>query len=156
MFILGPSHHAHLSKCSISGFDSLVTPLGNLQIDKTIREELLQTGVFDTIPSEVDEEEHSIEMHLSFLYKAMEGRSHFTVIPIMVDSLDPGQLCSTSDLLAKYIDEGGNLFIISSDFCHWGKRFGYRPYDASKVITYYISYIYNILSIYAILSYSSI
>jgi len=24
-----------------------------------------------------------------------------------------------------------NLFVISSDFCHWGKRFSFTPYDQS-------------------------
>ena len=141
MFILGPSHHAHLRKCSLSGFDSLITPLGNLKIDDTIRDELLQTDLFDITPSAVDEDEHSIEMHLSFLFKAMEESAHYTVIPIMVDALTPSQLESTSTVLAKYVDEPGNIFILSSDFCHWGKRFQYQPYDASKV---YIDYSYMI------------
>lgn len=26
-------------------------------------------------------------------------------------------------LLAPYFDSPENLFVISSDFCHWGKRF---------------------------------
>jgi len=32
-------------------------------------------------------------------------------------------------LLQKYLDDPSNFFVISSDFCHWGKRFDYTYYD---------------------------
>ena len=37
------------------------------------------------------------------------------------------------ELLARYLDDPGNLFVISSDFCHWGSRFTYQFYDANQV-----------------------
>ena len=37
------------------------------------------------------------------------------------------------EVLGKYLDQANTLFIISSDFCHWGSRFGYNPYDPQKV-----------------------
>lgn len=36
-------------------------------------------------------------------------------------------------LLAPYLDDPSNLFVISSDFCHWGSRFSYTFYDQSQV-----------------------
>lgn len=33
-------------------------------------------------------------------------------------------------LLGPYLDDPNNLFVISSDFCHWGSRFRYTPYDS--------------------------
>lgn len=36
-------------------------------------------------------------------------------------------------LLSPYLEDPSNLFIISSDFCHWGRRFSYTFYDNSKV-----------------------
>jgi MEMO1 family protein len=35
-------------------------------------------------------------------------------------------------LLAPYLDDPANLFIISTDFCHWGRRFSYTYYDETK------------------------
>ena len=32
-------------------------------------------------------------------------------------------------LLADYMDEPSNLFVFSSDFCHWGRRFDYMHHD---------------------------
>jgi AmmeMemoRadiSam system protein B len=31
--------------------------------------------------------------------------------------------------LAKYLDDPSIFFAISSDFCHWGSRFDYTPYN---------------------------
>ena len=36
-------------------------------------------------------------------------------------------------ILGPYLDDPANLFVISSDFCHWGKRFQFTFYDKSKV-----------------------
>lgn len=35
--------------------------------------------------------------------------------------------------LGQYLDDPSNLFIVSSDFCHWGSRFSFTYYDSSKV-----------------------
>ena len=32
-------------------------------------------------------------------------------------------------ILAPYFADPKNFFVISSDFCHWGRRFRYQPYD---------------------------
>jgi predicted class III extradiol MEMO1 family dioxygenase len=37
-------------------------------------------------------------------------------------------------LLAPFLDQQENLFVISSDFCHWGSRFNFTFYDESQVI----------------------
>ena len=34
-------------------------------------------------------------------------------------------------VFAPYLDDPFNFFVISSDFCHWGARFRFQPYDAS-------------------------
>ena len=33
--------------------------------------------------------------------------------------------------MSKYFSDPENFFVISSDFCHWGERFGYTYYDDS-------------------------
>jgi AmmeMemoRadiSam system protein B len=35
-------------------------------------------------------------------------------------------------IFAPYLDDPSNVFVISSDFCHWGERFDYTPYDKKK------------------------
>ena len=36
-------------------------------------------------------------------------------------------------LLAPYLEDPANLVIVSSDFCHWGRRFGYTYHDPKQV-----------------------
>jgi AmmeMemoRadiSam system protein B len=115
VFILGPSHHAHLSKCSISPFDTLETPLGELLVDSTVRSELLATNCFTLAAPDIDTEEHSIEMHLPFLAQAMAGVApgSFTVIPIIIDGFPPAELTRAAQELCKYTEDPGTLFIVS-------------------------------------------
>lgn len=47
----------------------------------------------------------------------------------MVGSLSKKMEEHYGALLAKYLDDPVNFFVISSDFCHWGKRFDYTYYD---------------------------
>lgn len=94
VFILGPSHHVYLDGCALPSAVEYETPLGNLQIDtdsewrngsfrefwiitdavmpKTAVEELKKTGLFEAMSNSVDEDEHSIEMHLPYTYKIFE------------------------------------------------------------------------------------
>ena len=40
----------------------------------------------------------------------------------MVGSISTEKEAYYGKLLAKYFDDENTVFIISSDFCHWGKR----------------------------------
>ncbi|KAF7994169.1 hypothetical protein HCN44_011438 [Aphidius gifuensis] len=132
IFILGPSHHVRLSGCALSTATTYRTPLYDLNIDQTIYQELEKTGQFDWMDMRTDENEHSIEMHLPYIAKVMENfKDEFTIIPILVGSLTPEKEAMYGQLLAPYLIDPQNLFIISSDFCHWGSRFRYTYYDRS-------------------------
>lgn len=58
-------------------------------------------------------------------------RDQFTIVPILVGSIPPDVEAIYGKLLAPYLADPQNLFVISSDFCHWGKRFSYTYYDES-------------------------
>ncbi|XP_025105159.1 protein MEMO1-like isoform X3 [Pomacea canaliculata] len=132
VFILGPSHHVRMSGCALSGTEVYQTPLYDLTIDKEIYEKLYATGAFDTMSLGTDEAEHSIEMHLPYIAKVMESRrNQFTIIPILVGSLSPEKEQQYGAILSSYLADPENLFVVSSDFCHWGKRFNYTFYDKS-------------------------
>ena len=71
IFLLGPSHHFYLTQCALSQCDEYETPLGNLRIDEETVSQLQQTGKFDRMSLGVDEDEHSLEMHLPYIYKLL-------------------------------------------------------------------------------------
>ncbi|KAJ8045147.1 Protein MEMO1 [Holothuria leucospilota] len=132
VFILGPSHHAYLPGCAVTNCTKYQTPLYDLEVDLKINQELLSTGAFDQMTQRVDEEEHSIEMHLPYIAKVMESkRGKFKIIPVLVGALKADKEEKYGRLFSKYLADPSNLFVISSDFCHWGRRFNYQYYDRS-------------------------
>uniref|UniRef100_A0A0N5AU17 Protein MEMO1 n=1 Tax=Syphacia muris TaxID=451379 RepID=A0A0N5AU17_9BILA len=132
VFILGPSHVVCLNCCSLSTCSRYRTPFGDLIIDQEINNELLRSGKFDLMDPESEEAEHSLEMQLPFLYKVMEKKvpgTGYKIVPILVGSLSKKQQDDYGQILSRYIVDPKVLFVISSDFCHWGNRFGFSPYN---------------------------
>jgi AmmeMemoRadiSam system protein B len=84
--------------------------------------------MFEEMTLHTDEDEHSIEMHLPYIAKVMENHQ-FSIVPVLVGSLSSEKEAAYGKLFSKYLADSENLFIISSDFCHWGARFSYQYYD---------------------------
>jgi MEMO1 family protein len=126
---------------------------------QTLRSHPDATGApFETLSVSDDEDEHSIEMQLPFIKHVMDtkapGRA-WSLVPILgarslcsPTILAPpwstdyvlirpvghiGMASETSEamgkLLAPLLQDPTNFIIISSDFCHWGKRFSYTYQD---------------------------
>ena len=88
----------------------------------SVYRELQATGLFDQMSQSVDEEEHSIEMHLPYVAKVMESRrGQFTIVPVLVGALKEEREVEYGKIFSKYLADPSNLFVISSDFCHWGE-----------------------------------
>jgi len=133
VFILGPAHHVHLSGCALSPAETYKTPLYDLTIDADVYRELYSTGLFQEMTLSTDEDEHSVEMQLSYIAKVMESRrGQFKIVPMMVGSLTLEREQAYGKALARYLADPDNLFVISSDFCHWGQRFKYTHYESSS------------------------
>ena len=48
-------------------------------------------------------------------------RDHFTIVPVLVGALKQDSEKLYGEIFSRYLMDPANLFIISSDFCHWGK-----------------------------------
>jgi AmmeMemoRadiSam system protein B len=69
-------------------------------------------------------------MQLPFIAHIL--KQHAQVVPILIGQINQHDIKRYAEIFAQFIDREENFFVISSDFCHWGKRFGYTPYDESK------------------------
>lgn len=140
IFILGPSHHVYFrNQIFLSQFESLATPLGNLDVDKAFCEKLLkdQDGhFFVNMDHDTDMGEHSLEMQYPMLIQTLLWRNiplnQVKVVPMLVSHNSTELDLAVGHVLSKYLDDPTNLFIISSDFCHWGRRFAYTGYVGSE------------------------
>jgi len=126
VFLLGPSHHAYFDSCGLSEARIFQTPLGDITIDTETMNDLFATGNFINLSREVDEKEHSLELHLPYIFKCLKD---IKLVPIMVGSLSKPNQLTFGKILSPYLDDPHTLFVISSDFCHWGERFSYTRYD---------------------------
>lgn len=133
IFLLGPSHRRYLSGCALSTHSRYATPLGHLKLDREIIKELQATKKFIAWDKESEELEHSLEMHLPYIYKMISKQfksesEHPTLIPILVGGTSAASERLYGQILAPYLAKPTSVFIVSSDFCHWGLRFEYTRY----------------------------
>ena len=127
--ILGPSHHEYFNGCGLTKFESYSTPFGDVKVDNNYINKLLKIkGLFFKLSETVDLNEHSIEMEIPFL-KYIFDKKEFNIIPIVVGDNDLKTNIEIAKSLYELYLDPKTLFVISSDFCHWGKNFGYTHHD---------------------------
>nr|CDJ96150.1 unnamed protein product [Haemonchus contortus] len=137
VFVLGPSHVVCLNGCALTTCSKYRTPIGDLHIDMEVNDELRATRQFDLMDRSDEEAEHSIEMQMPFIAKVMEGNPNVTIIPVLVGSLTPPKQQAYGKIFANYLENPRNLFVISSDFCHWGNRFHFAPHNPNSGLAIY-------------------
>ncbi|KAK0757681.1 hypothetical protein N5P37_009695 [Trichoderma harzianum] len=133
VFIFGPSHTLGFSGCAVTTFAKYATPFGDFVVDRDIIERLKEAGEMHDMRVRNDVAEHSLEMHLPYLYKrcqqTFKSPEEFPkVVPVIVGSTSRADEKDTGRVLLSYLKDEENAFIISSDFCHWGTRFDYAVY----------------------------
>lgn len=133
VIILGPSHFQILSNtCGVSQFSSVGTPLGNIQLDNKAASFLTdkKANAFVPISSEDDLMEHSLEMQFPFIYKLFSECLE-SIFPLKIGHFTNNEIRKdAAESLINYFPSLATdevLFVISSDFCHYGKRFNYMP-----------------------------
>lgn len=132
VFILGPSHHVYfLEAAKVSAFLRYDTPLGSLPVDTDVCRELVGAAdsAFAYMTAEEDEDEHLFEMHAPFIaYRSQADGVAVLIVPVMISGLLQQLKARVVAQLLPYMADPHNTFVVSSDFCHWGRRFGYTEY----------------------------
>lgn len=140
IIVLGPSHHKYFKGCKISQCSALETPFGNLDVNLDLAKELLNYKGFSTLDKSEDENEHSLEMQFPYIYLTVyEYNFKPKVLPIMVGEIDNESALTIGKTLSSLIERDDTIFVISSDFCHWGSNFEYQPFSGNGEIHEYIS-----------------
>jgi AmmeMemoRadiSam system protein B len=122
--ILAPCHRGLRRGMAIPDWSAFATPLGLVSIDP-ITSSLSRWPVVRVEPAAF-EGEHSLEIQLPFLQRVCPGAR---VVPLLFGDLGPQEYVATAEVLAS-LDGDGTVFLVSSDFTHYGWRFGYQPFPA--------------------------
>ena len=123
VIIIGPSHYAGFPGICVSSYDHYQTPLGKVPVEKRVGEKLSHHNLFVFKP-EIEAREHSLEMEIPFLQIALKD---FKIVPLIVGSIKEKDYIEVANLLRPFISDK-TLIVVSSDFTHYGRRFGYLPF----------------------------
>jgi MEMO1 family protein len=122
--LLAPNHRFQLAAVSSPTDDAYATPLGQVALDIAGREFLqAKGGVFPISAAHADE--HAEEIQLPFLQVLWNDPP--PVLPLLVPRLTVEQRRQLAAALGRWCD-GRTLFIVSTDFTHYGNDFGYLPF----------------------------
>ncbi len=125
IFLLGPSHHVPFSGVALppADMDGYATPLGPLPFDRTALDALRGQPGFRG-PPRAHLPEHSLEMNAIFLARVLPG---VHIVPLVVGSLGDDATVRAIASRLRALLRDGDVVVISSDFTHYGPRYGYQP-----------------------------
>ncbi|MFH1770405.1 MAG: AmmeMemoRadiSam system protein B [archaeon] len=124
--LLGPSHHSGQSGFSLETYE---TPLGMVRVDQKFARVLGEKGNLKQNES-IHDDEHSLEVQLPFLqYIFKKNPEKIKVLPILISD-DVNIRSVALDLKEALVETGKKaIFIVSSDFTHFGPNYRYVPFS---------------------------
>ena len=121
VILLGPAHRVPVRGFALPSVEAFDTPLGPVKLDREVQEGLAQHPDVD-VRDDVHAQEHSLEVHLPFLQRAL---GDFTLVPVVVGDARPEQV---ADLLESLWGGDETLIVISTDLSH------FHDYDSARRI----------------------
>ena len=122
--IIGPSHRVPMEDVlSVPRITHYETPLGQVPLDVEFINKLLGYSMFQNIP-QAHKHEHSVQIELPLLQYT---RGDFKLVPIVAGTCSLETISKAGTILKSLVDNE-TLVIASSDFVHYGSRFGYVPF----------------------------
>lgn len=117
VILIGPAHHAAVNGAVIYPGGGLKTPLGVVPVNDSLVRSLAsdQNGV--KLAAEPFSREHSLEVQLPFLQRALR---EFSVVPILVGRMTSDSYRHLADGLAAILKKDEHsLLVISTDLSHY-------------------------------------
>lgn len=126
VFIIGTSHHVYLNGASLYNLGDFKTPLGIVEVDTSLTNQLISKFNFFESSVEAHKQEHSIEVQLPFLQYQLKKK--FKIIPIIIGTQSEEMCRKIAKALEPYFNNE-NLFVISADFSHYPSYYGAKVAD---------------------------
>ena len=124
IIILGPNHRGFGADVSIIINGKWETPLGELEIDKDVAENILNNSKIIKVDNKAHQSEHSIEVQLPFI-QYIFGKN-VKIIPICMTRQDINTDIEIARSICSSVVDKNILIIASSDFTH------YEPQEYAK------------------------
>ena len=124
VILIGPSHYQGFRGLAVSGVDAYETPLGRIPVNRAHAKALSTLPLFQG-PSKAELPEHALEMHLPFLQTVLPACE---LLPLIAGNMTPQDCTEAAKELTALMDSR-TIVAVSSDFTHYGHRFGYVPFE---------------------------
>ncbi len=118
--VISPLHGFHPALALTSAHQAYLTPLGSQRIDvEAVRavDESLRRQYDWGLTAVARDQEHSLEIELPFLQRALSG--DFKLLPIMLRTQDPREIQQLSQVLTEVLRGRNCLLVASSDLSHF-------------------------------------
>ena len=123
--VAAPSHQMGFNGISLGDYAAFSTPLGDVSVDAALCAELAAAHPLISCSREPHVGEHALEVQLPFLQLLLpEAR----LVPLVCGQLSRADLRGLADALRGPLWNPQTLWVISSDFTHYGESFGYVPF----------------------------
>ncbi|MBI3038485.1 AmmeMemoRadiSam system protein B [bacterium] len=117
--LLGPKHTRFGAAAALSGADSWKTLLGNVSVERELREALLSTDLFE-LDDEAHAYEHSLEVQLPFLQHLYDS-CPLAVVPLALQYASFETCSAWGKAIGRVLSEkrfSDVCVLVSSDFSH--------------------------------------
>ena len=128
--VISPMHQPYFEPLLTSGHDAYQTPLGAVAIDKGLikaLDSMLTTAIGIGITPVRQDREHSVEIELPFLQRALSGE--FSLLPIMVRDQSARVTQALGESLGRLLKDRNALLVASTDLSHFYTLSAAEKYD---------------------------
>lgn len=115
IILIGPAHFVPLQGCAVSAATQWITPLGAVDLDVCGRDALVESGLA-AIDDAAHAPEHSLEVQLPFLQRALPGR--VSILPVAVGPATVPAIAAVIEA-AVAAAPAGTVVLCSSDLSHY-------------------------------------
>lgn len=132
--VLSPMHNLYSYPFITSAHAAYATPLGNIQVNRTLVDELdgkLKKRLGFGLTPVVNDPEHSLEIELPFLQRAI--KSAFTLLPVMLRQQSRETARQMGEALAEALTGQNFLLVASTDLSHFHNQATANALDSAML-----------------------
>lgn len=117
VIILGVNHQGYGHPYAVDGHDAWNSPLGDIEIDKDLGEQLVSASEIFSSDTLAGSREHSLEVQVPFIQHLNPNAK---ILPIIISSVDINALMQCGKEIARLIKDRDDVLIVaSSDMSHY-------------------------------------
>lgn len=116
VIILGNSHSAYFAGAALSPDSAWDSPLGPVEVDLEVNEQLLAADRIFTHSRSAHANEHSLEVQIPFIKTVLPSAK---IVPILLGAVERDDLATIAEALAPVLRRQDTVLVASSDMAHY-------------------------------------